>query len=73
MEQIDSLNTQHVYLDKQLDSLKAASQPKQDELDRLVELRKIISAEETEIDRLTQGSKQLKEKVDRWIVFDYAT
>ncbi|XP_058187253.1 structural maintenance of chromosomes protein 4-like [Rhododendron vialii] len=61
-KEIDSLNTQHVYLDKQLDSLKAASQPKQDELDRLVELRKIISAEETEIDRLTQGSKQLKEK-----------
>lgn len=61
-KEIDSLNTQHVYLDKQLDSLKAASQPKQDELDRLVELRKIISAEETEIVRLTQGSKQLKEK-----------
>ncbi|KAI8533943.1 hypothetical protein RHMOL_Rhmol10G0050100 [Rhododendron molle] len=61
-KEIDSLNTQHVYLDKQLDSLKAASQPKQDELDRLAELRKIISAEETEIDRLTQGSKQLKEK-----------
>lgn len=64
IKQIDSLNTQHIYLEKQLDSLKAASQPKQDELDRLAELRKIISAEETEIDRLTQGSKQLKGKVD---------
>ncbi|KAH7861220.1 hypothetical protein Vadar_023285 [Vaccinium darrowii] len=61
-KEIDSLNTQHVYLEKQLDSLKAASQPKQDELDRLADLRKIISTEETEIDRLTQGSKQLKEK-----------
>ncbi|KAL7232356.1 hypothetical protein ACSBR2_010388 [Camellia fascicularis] len=61
-KEIDSLNTQHVYLEKQLDSLKAASEPRKDELDRLEELRKIISAEEKEIDRLTQGSKQLKEK-----------
>ncbi|XP_028125299.1 structural maintenance of chromosomes protein 4 [Camellia sinensis] len=61
-KEIDSLNTQHVYVEKQLDSLKAASEPRKDELDRLEELRKIISAEEKEIDRLTQGSKQLKEK-----------
>lgn len=61
-EQIDSLNSQHSYLEKQLDSLEAASQPKRDELDRLEELKNIISAEEKEIDKLMQGSKQLKAK-----------
>ncbi|KAL6960771.1 Structural maintenance of chromosomes protein 4 [Sarracenia purpurea var. burkii] len=61
-KEIDSLNMQHVYLEKQLDSLKTASEPRKDELDRLVVLRKIISTEESEIERLTQGSKQLKNK-----------
>ncbi|PON67311.1 Structural maintenance of chromosomes protein [Trema orientale] len=61
-KEIDSLNTQHSYLEKQRDSLKAASQPKKEELNRLEELKKIISAEEKEINKLTQGSKQLKEK-----------
>ncbi|KAF5961825.1 hypothetical protein HYC85_003034 [Camellia sinensis] len=68
-KEIDSLNMQHVYLEKQLDSLKAGSEPRKDELGRLEELRKIISAEEKEIDRLTQGSKQLKEKVGKGIIF----
>ena len=57
------MNSQHSYIEKQLDSLKAASQPKKDELERLKALKKIISAEEKEIDRLMDGSKQLKEKV----------
>ncbi|KAG5540030.1 hypothetical protein RHGRI_020310 [Rhododendron griersonianum] len=61
-KEIYSLKTEHGYLEKHLDSLKAASEPNKDELDRLEELRKIISAEENEIDRLTQGSKQLNEK-----------
>ena len=61
--QIDNMNMQIDYLEKQLDSLKPASEPRNDELNRLEELKKIISAEENEIDRLTQGSKQLKEKV----------
>ncbi|XP_058224074.1 structural maintenance of chromosomes protein 4-like isoform X2 [Rhododendron vialii] len=61
-KEIDSLKTEHGYLEKHLDSLKVASEPNKDELDRLEELRKIISAEENEIDRLTQGSKQLNEK-----------
>ncbi|XP_015583967.1 structural maintenance of chromosomes protein 4 [Ricinus communis] len=61
-KEIDSLNSEHSYLEKQLGSLEAASQPKKDELDRLKELKKIISSEEMEIDRLTQGSKKLKEK-----------
>ena len=62
-QQIDSLNSQHSYIEKQLDSLEAASQPRKDELDRLEELKKIISIEEKEIDKLIQGSKKLKEKV----------
>ncbi|KAF5748995.1 structural maintenance of chromosomes protein 4 [Tripterygium wilfordii] len=61
-KEIDSLNSEHGYLEKQLDSLKAASQPKEDELNRLEDLKKIISAEQKEIGRLIQGSKKLKEK-----------
>lgn len=57
------MNSQHSYIEKQLDSLEAASRPNEDELDRLKELKEIISAEEREISRLTDGSKQLKEKV----------
>lgn len=64
-KQIESLNKEHSYIEKQLGSLKAASEPKKDELNRLEELKKIIVAEEKEIDRLVQGSKQLKEKVGR--------
>lgn len=61
------MNSQHDYIEKQIDSLEAASRPQKDELDRLKELKKIISAEEREIDRLTDGSKQLKEKVG-WVL-----
>lgn len=57
------MNSEYNYLEKQLHSLKAASRPKQDEIDRLEELKEIISAEEKEIARLIQGSKQLKEQV----------
>ncbi|KAK9988846.1 hypothetical protein SO802_029085 [Lithocarpus litseifolius] len=61
-KEIDSLNSQHSYIEKQLDSLEAASQPRKDELDRLEELKKIISTEDKEIDKLIQGYKELKEK-----------
>ncbi|KAJ0042285.1 hypothetical protein Pint_19222 [Pistacia integerrima] len=61
-KEIDSLKTQHGYLEKQLGSLEAASKPRKDETDRLKELKNIISAEEKEIDKLMQGSKKLKEK-----------
>lgn len=61
-KEIDSLNSEHSYLEKQLDSLEVASQPGKDELDRLEDLKKIISEEETEIDKLIEGSKELKEK-----------
>ncbi|WVZ15351.1 hypothetical protein V8G54_012917 [Vigna mungo] len=60
--QVDSLSSQFNYIEKQLDSLEAASMPQQDELERLEELKKIVSSEEKEIKRLTNGSKQLKEK-----------
>ncbi|KAK9039483.1 hypothetical protein V6N11_014683 [Hibiscus sabdariffa] len=61
-KEVDSLNSEYKYLEKQLDSLEAASRPKQDEISRLEELKKIISTEEKEIDRIIQGSKKLKEK-----------
>ncbi|KAL0377550.1 UNVERIFIED_CONTAM: Structural maintenance of chromosomes protein 4 [Sesamum radiatum] len=61
-KEVDSLKLLLSDLEKQLDSLKAASEPLKDEVDRLKELGNIISAEEKEIDRLMQGSKQLKEK-----------
>ncbi|KAK8644328.1 hypothetical protein V6N13_123638 [Hibiscus sabdariffa] len=61
-KEVDSLNSEYKYLEKQLDSLEAASRPKQNEIDRLEELKKIISTEEKEIDRVIQGSKKLKEK-----------
>ncbi|KAK4772858.1 hypothetical protein SAY87_027877 [Trapa incisa] len=59
-KEIESLHSQHSYLEKQLSSLEAASQPKKDELDRLVVLKKVITVEEREINRLIQESKQLK-------------
>lgn len=61
---VDSLNSQSSYIENQLNSLKATSQPKEEELNRLEELKKIISGEENEIDRLIDGSKLLKEKVN---------
>ncbi|KAH9740102.1 Structural maintenance of chromosomes protein 4 [Citrus sinensis] len=61
-KEIESLKSQHSYLEKQLDSLKAASEPRKDEIDRLEELQKIISAEEKEIEKIVNGSKDLKEK-----------
>lgn len=62
-KEIESLNSQHEYLLNQLDSLKDASEPSKAELARIEELKKIITEEEKEINRLTKGSKQLKEKV----------
>ncbi|KAF7802987.1 structural maintenance of chromosomes protein 4 [Senna tora] len=61
-KEVDSLNSQHSYIEKQLASLEAASKPKKDELRRLEQLKKIISAEELEVKKLIDGSKQLKEE-----------
>ncbi|KAL3723276.1 hypothetical protein ACJRO7_035458 [Eucalyptus globulus] len=59
--EINGLHNQLSDLEKQLGSLKAASKPGKDELDRLEELKKIIHDEEKEIGRITSGSKKLKE------------
>ncbi|KAL3622702.1 Structural maintenance of chromosomes protein 4 [Castilleja foliolosa] len=61
-KEIDSLKLLLGDLEKQLDSLKAASVPAKEEVNKLKELGNYMSAEEKEIDRLTQCSKQLKEK-----------
>ncbi|XP_031093373.1 structural maintenance of chromosomes protein 4 [Ipomoea triloba] len=61
-KEIDSLKSLQSDLKNQMDSLKRASKPTKDEVDRLKELGKITTAEEKEIDKLTQGSKQLKDK-----------
>lgn len=61
--QVDSLKSQHEYIEGQLESLEAASLPKKDEVGRLKELGKTISSEEEKISQLMEGSKQLKDKV----------
>lgn len=61
--QIDSLNEQLNYIKSQLAALKAASQPKKEELNRLKELDGIISAEQSEIEKLVKCSSTLKERV----------
>ncbi|GAB2287864.1 Structural maintenance of chromosomes protein 4 [Dionaea muscipula] len=61
-KEIDSLKTQHGYLENQLNSLRAASQPRKDEVDRLQELKEEICLEEKEIKRLSGASKELKFK-----------
>nr|GEX28539.1 structural maintenance of chromosomes protein 4 [Tanacetum cinerariifolium] len=60
--EIEELNSQHENLAKQLDSLKAEAEPSNDDLRRLEELKNIISEEEKNINKLTQESKQFKEK-----------
>ncbi|CAA6669949.1 unnamed protein product [Spirodela intermedia] len=61
-KEIDSLNAQYNYIERQLGSLKAASLPGKDELERLEDLQKIIYAEENELERLAKCSTRLKEK-----------
>ncbi|KAL8162614.1 hypothetical protein V2J09_014103 [Rumex salicifolius] len=60
--EIDSLKKQQKDLESQVSSLKEASNPKVDELNRLEELKQIIATEENEINRLAQNSRHLKEK-----------
>ncbi|KAL9262973.1 Structural maintenance of chromosomes protein 4-like protein [Drosera capensis] len=61
-KEIESLKTQNEYLENQLNSLLAASQPRKDEVDRLKHLKQEISTEEKEIYRLSESSKELKSK-----------
>ncbi|PWA51171.1 structural maintenance of chromosome 3 [Artemisia annua] len=60
--EIEELNSQHENLAKQLDSLKAEAEQSEDDLHRLEELTNIILEEEKNINKLTQDSKQLKDK-----------
>jgi structural maintenance of chromosome 4 len=57
------MNAQYSYNEKRLDSLKAASQPKDDELGRMKELDDIISTEQVELKKLAKSSSKLKDKV----------
>lgn len=56
------MNAQYSYNEKRLDSLKAASQPKADEVRRMEELDAILSTEQAELDRLTKCSRKLKDQ-----------
>ncbi|XP_072993522.1 structural maintenance of chromosomes protein 4 [Typha latifolia] len=61
-KEIESLNAQYSYNEKQLHSLEAASQPKDDELHRLKELDNIIFAEQIELEKLVKCSGKLKDR-----------
>ncbi|KAH7671753.1 Structural maintenance of chromosomes protein [Dioscorea alata] len=61
-KEIDSLSAQYSYIEKQLGSLKTASQPKTDEVNRLKELDQIMTMEEQELEKLTRCSGKLKER-----------
>ncbi|CAM8982273.1 unnamed protein product [Rhodiola kirilowii] len=61
-KEIDNYKAEHCILEKQLGSLKAASKLNTDDLDTMKELKKIVVAEELEINRLLEGSKSLKEQ-----------
>ncbi|PKA51107.1 Structural maintenance of chromosomes protein 4 [Apostasia shenzhenica] len=61
-KEIDNFSAQHSYIEKQLGSLKAAAQPKANELNRLNELDDIISTEEKEVSTLCKFSSRLKDR-----------
>jgi structural maintenance of chromosome 4 len=56
------MNAQYSYNEKRLDSLKAASHPKDDEVGRMKELDGIISTEEVELKKLAKCSSKLKDQ-----------
>ncbi|KAK8957181.1 Structural maintenance of chromosomes protein 4 [Platanthera zijinensis] len=62
-KEVDSYTTQHRYIEKQLGALKAASEPKKDELSRLKELEDIISSEDMEVNNLSRCSSNLRDRV----------
>ncbi|KAH0457445.1 hypothetical protein IEQ34_012760 [Dendrobium chrysotoxum] len=61
-KEVDSHATQHSYIEKQLDALKAAAEPKNDDLSRLKELEDIISVEDKEVNKLSRCSNKLKDR-----------
>ena len=60
------MNEQYVYNETRLDSLKAASQPKADEVRRMKELDAIISSEQVELNKLTKCSSKLKDQASAY-------
>ncbi|KAG8044397.1 hypothetical protein GUJ93_ZPchr0054g2852 [Zizania palustris] len=61
-KEVESMNAQFSYNEKRLDSLKAASHPKPDEVRRIEELDGIISTEQVELNRLAKCSSKLKDQ-----------
>lgn len=61
-KEVESMNAQYSYNEKRLDSLKAASHPKYDEVGRMKELDGIISTEEVELKKLAKCSSKLKDQ-----------
>ncbi|KAL5203523.1 hypothetical protein ABZP36_014475 [Zizania latifolia] len=61
-KEVESMNAQFSYNEKRLDSLKAASHPKVDEVHRMEELDGIISTEQVELNRLAKCSSKLKDQ-----------
>ncbi|KAJ3680908.1 hypothetical protein LUZ60_015397 [Juncus effusus] len=61
-KEVESLNEEYNYNAKRIDSLRVASEPKEDELERIEELERIISDEKKEIEKLTKCSSKLKDK-----------
>nr|CAD32690.1 SMC4 protein [Oryza sativa] len=66
-KEVESMNAQFSYNEKRLDSLKAASHPKADEVRRMEELDDIISAEQAELNRLAKCSSKLKDQLQQKI------
>lgn len=60
------MNAQYTYNENRLDALKAASQPKADEVRRMKELDGIISSEQAELNRLTKCSSKLKDQASAY-------
>uniref|UniRef100_A0A0D9WI72 Structural maintenance of chromosomes protein n=1 Tax=Leersia perrieri TaxID=77586 RepID=A0A0D9WI72_9ORYZ len=61
-KEVESMNAQFHYNEKRLDSLKAASHPKADEVQRMEELDDIICAEQLELNKLAKCSRKLKDQ-----------
>ena len=64
------MNAQYSYNEKRLDSLKAASHPKDDEVGRMKELDDIISTEKVELSKLAKCSSKLKDQASAYTNLD---
>ncbi|KAG0475503.1 hypothetical protein HPP92_015189 [Vanilla planifolia] len=61
-KEAESSAAEHSYIEKQLSTLKTASEPRKDELMRLKELENIISTEEKEVVKLSKCSSKLRDR-----------